>query len=196
MSRRWIPGPNPMKLRTWLKLTCQPMGNLMNPWIHFIAQDISHSSPRGPSPPPSCTHLPSLSVQELHDGDNDDVHEPNEIANQNKRKRAAAYLLIETQEVELAEFYKENELFYNKKLKDYKNTDKNRLMGEQAATINPLCHACHRVRQQRCESPRALKCSQLPPSFLLGSWGFTMDLTSYSSKIPSNISGMVLLIVL
>ena len=143
----------------------------MNPWIHFIAQDISHSSPRGPSPPPSCTHSPSSSVQELHDCDDDDLHEPDEIAGQSKGKRAAAYLFIKTQEVELAEFQKENELSYNQKLKDYKNTDKRDFWKSRPLyTLDPPCHACHQVRQQRCESPSGLKISQLPPSILLGSW--------------------------
>ena len=97
--------------------------------------DTPHSSPRGPCPASSNTHIPSSPPHELRDGDDDDAenveyvqehnsvdtHEPDKTASQSKRKRTAVYLFSETQEVE---FYKENELFYNKKLKNYKNSEK------------------------------------------------------------------------
>ena len=75
------------------------------------------------------------------------THEPDETASQSKRKRAAVYIFSETQEMELAEFYKENELFYNKKLKDYKNSaNKKRIMEEQAATLDPPCTCKYTIR--------------------------------------------------
>lgn len=61
-------------------------------------------------------------------------------SSQPKEGRSSWYIFSDSQEVELAEFYRENELFYNKKLKSYKDSGKKRrLLEEKAASIDPPC---------------------------------------------------------
>uniref|UniRef100_UPI00358EE98D uncharacterized protein n=1 Tax=Myxine glutinosa TaxID=7769 RepID=UPI00358EE98D len=57
-----------------------------------------------------------------------------------KRTRGSTYIFTDRQEVDLAEWYRENECFYNKKLKAFKNTEmKRRLLEEKAARLEPPC---------------------------------------------------------
>ena len=50
------------------------------------------------------------------------------------------YLFTEAQESDLAEFYREHEIFYNKKVNAYKDAaKKRRLMEEKAASMTPPC---------------------------------------------------------
>ena len=56
------------------------------------------------------------------------------------KKGRDSYIFTDAQEVNLSEWYKDPELFYNKKLKTYKDTQqKQRLLEEKAASLRPLC---------------------------------------------------------
>ena len=78
--------------------------------------------PRSPSPPPP-------------DPDTD-ILQPAE--DEMSGNTCAKYLFTEAQKMELADFYREHKLFYNKKINAYKNAaKKKRLMEEMAASLTP-----------------------------------------------------------
>jgi len=57
-----------------------------------------------------------------------------------KRKKLIAYQFDEEQEKELSIWYRENPLFYNKRLKSYKDIEnKKQLYKDKASTYDPEC---------------------------------------------------------
>ena len=80
--------------------------------------------PRSPSPPPP-------------DPDTD-ILQPAE--DEMSGNTCAKYLFTEAQKMELADFYREHKLFYNKKINAYKNAaKKKRLMEEMVASLTQPC---------------------------------------------------------
>ena len=104
-------------------------------------------SPVTPSPPPPPPPPPPLRRTE-----EEEVSDSGSVASsvvQPKLKRAASrekYNFTDEQEVELAEFYGDNELFYNKRLKSYKDSEKKkRLLEEKGASLSPPCTGEHSI---------------------------------------------------
>ena len=96
-------------------------------------QDEPPETPESSEPPPKS---PSTTETDMQPSINPSDAE----SSQPKKGRTTWYIFSDSQEVELAEFYRENELFYNKKLKSYKDSGKKRrLLEEKAASIDPPC---------------------------------------------------------
>ena len=94
-----------------------------------------------PSPPPPPHHNEE---EEVEVSDSESVAS-SVVPRRVKRSRLRdKYLFTDEQEVELAEFYKENNLFYNKKVRAYMDSEKKkRLLEEKAASMSPPCTGEH-----------------------------------------------------
>ena len=75
-------------------------------------------------------HEDELSQSQIEEKDDEDIPTMKKY----KKKKEGGYIFSDDQEAELAEWYQQHPLFYNKKLKDYKNMQKKQRLFEEKAT--------------------------------------------------------------
>ena len=73
----------------------------------------------GQSETRNMSHEDELSQSQIEEKDDED----NPTMKKYKKKKEGGYIFSDDQEAELAEWYQQHPLFYNKKLKDYKNIE-------------------------------------------------------------------------
>ena len=75
-------------------------------------------------------HEDELSQNQIEEKDDEDIPTMKKY----KKKKEGGCIFSDDQEAELAEWYQQHPLFYNKKLKDYKNIQKKQRLFEEKAT--------------------------------------------------------------
>ena len=112
-----------------------------------------------PPPPPKA---PSKGPEEEEEeqGDDDEVEPPAAVQPtaqpiQTKRKRqkkTEAYPFSVEQENDIGEWYRDNEILYNKRHQDFKNTEKkNKLFEDKAASLDPPCTRKYNLSYLGCQ---------------------------------------------
>ena len=112
-----------------------------------VSSDGPPPSPTPPpdmdGPPPSPTPPPDMDGPPPSPTPPDDVSDSTHLSSEpgkKSRKKNVSWWFPERTEAELAEWYKENPIFYDRKRRDYKDTEKKRkLLEDKAKDIDTTC---------------------------------------------------------